>query len=585
MERRLAAILAADVVAYSKHMEKDEAGTFSALSSLISGRIEPLIADHRGRVVKKMGDGILAEFASVLDAASCAIAWQDMLTTSSSGFQFRIGINLGDIIFQDGDIFGNGVNIAARLESLAEPGGICISGTVHREIQNSLKLSCADLGEQSIKNISEPVHAWRILLDGSASKTAPAAKPLNNSRDKPTIAVLPFANMSGDAEQSFFSDGISEDIITGLSRFKTLFVIARNSSFRFGGSDIDSKKIGEELGVQYLVEGSVRKAGNRVRVSAQLVEASTGNQIWADRFDRELSDIFAVQDEVAQNIVAVLPGRVQHDVADRTARKPTENLKAYELLLQAKALRDGLNAQDTAKARSLLEKALELDPGYARVYMYLSDTYVVDLWLGLADENAPTLALDLARKGAALDNKDVYIQDQLGYAFLCARLWEDANVQFERTLAQIVNEAESMAWCGYGFLLLGRHEKALEVVQRAMQLDPHHPPSLDWIYGQIHYFTKQYDEVVRVLIGEALLNSLAHAFLVAAYAHAGRQQEAEAALSNFIGKRREELSSRGVEAPENTVIALLGGFKNIWRQEEDWNHLASGLQKAGLKYD
>ena len=282
---------------------------------------------------------------------------------------------------------------------------------------------------------------------------------------------------------------------------------------------------------------------------------------------------------------AVLPGRVQHDVADRTARKPTENLKAYELLLQAKALRDGLNAQDTAKARSLLEKALELDPAYARVYMYLSDTYVVDLWLGLADDNAPTLALDLARKGAALDNKDVYIQDQLGYAFLCARLWEDANVQFERTLAQIVNEAESMAWCGYGFLLLGRHKKALEVVQRAMQLDPHHPPSLDWIYGQIHYFTKQYDEVVRVLIGEALLNSLAHAFLVAAYAHAGRQQEAEAALSHFIDKRREELSSRGLEAPENTVIALLGGFKNIWRQEEDWNHLASGLQKAGLKYD
>ncbi|MGI9372906.1 MAG: hypothetical protein ACR2OJ_10460, partial [Hyphomicrobiales bacterium] len=257
----------------------------------------------------------------------------------------------------------------------------------------------------------------------------------------------------------------------------------------------------------------------------------------------------------------------------------------YELLLHAKALRDALNAQDTAKARKLLEKALELDPGYARVYMYLSDTYIVDLWLGLAEENAAHLALDLARRGAALDNNDVYIQDQLGYAFLCAGLWEDANVQFEKTLSQIVNEAESMAWCGYGFLLLGHHDKARDVVRRAMNLDPMHPPALDWILGQINYFKKSYDDVVRVLIGEALLNSLAHAFLVAAYAQSNRENEAQTALTHFITKRREELSSRGKAAPENSVVSLLGGFKTMWKREEDWQHLAAGLQKAGLKYE
>ena len=277
-----------------------------------------------------------------------------------------------------------------------------------------------------------------------------------------------------------------------------------------------------------------------------------------------------------------MPGRVQHDVADRNSQKPTESMKAYELLLKGKALRDGLNAHDNAKAKDFFAKALKLDPNYARAYMYLADTYVVDLWLGLADEDAPRQALEIARKGAALDNKDVYIQDQLGFAYLCAQLWEEANAQFEKTLSQIVNEAESMAWCGYGFLLLGRYEKAREVVVEAMRLDPLHPPALDWILGQIYFFLGRYDDAVGKLIGEARLNSLADAFLVAAYAHSGRQHEAQLALEAFLINRLAELNSRGLFPETETISSLAGGFRGMWRNQEDWDRLASGLRLAGL---
>ena len=259
-------------------------------------------------------------------------------------------------------------------------------------------------------------------------------------------------------------------------------------------------------------------------------------------------------------------------------------MKAYELLLQGKALRDGLNANDTAKARVLFERALELDPNYARVYMYLADTYVVDLWLGLADNDAPHHALEMARKGASLDNKDVYIQDQLGYAYLCAGLWDDADMQFQKTLFQIVNEAESMAWCGYGFLLLGQPEKALEVVVEAVRLDPLHPPALDWIFGQIHFHLGHYDKAVGFLIGEALLNSLAHAFLVSAYAHSGREDDAKTALRSFVVHRRKELHSRGIVVDSDTIISLAGGFRMMWRRAEDWEHIVSGLSIAGLPH-
>jgi adenylate cyclase len=345
---------------------------------------------------------------------------------------------------------------------------------------------------------------------------------------------------------------------------------------------VDIKEVGRKLGVQYVVVGSVRRAGNRVRITAQLIEAETENHIWAERYDRELDDLFAVQDEVTRSIVAVLPGRVQADVAERAARKPTNNMKAYELMLQGKALRDSLNAEDTAQARKLLEKAIALDPRYARAHMYLADTYVVDLWLGLATADASGISLKLSRKAAALDGNDVYIQDQLAFAYLCEGLWEDAEAQFEKTLSKIVNEAETMAWCGYGFMLLGQHEKARDIVLEAMRLDPLHPPTLDWILGQIYYFAKRYEDAARVLMGAALLNSLAHAFLVGAYSHLGRVDEARKALEAFVAERRREFSSRNIVAEGDTIRTLASGYRKMWRNEADWDQFIGGLRKAGL---
>lgn len=404
----------------------------------------------------------------------------------------------------------------------------------------------------------------------------------DRAANRPSVAILPFANLSGDPEQEYFSDGITSDIITGLSRFHTLSVIARHSSFAFKGGKIGINEVGHKLGVQYIVEGSVRRAGNTVRITAQLIEAETGNHLWAERYDRELDDIFSVQDDVTKSIVAVLPGRVQDSVADRASRMSTVNMKAYEYMLQGKHLRDGLNAEDNARARVALEKALKLDPNYARAYMYLADTYVVDLWLGLAEEDASHKSLQLSRKGAGLDNSDVYIQDQLGFALLCEGLWEDAEIQFTQTLSRIVNEAESMAWCGYAFLLLGHHERALEIVVEAMRLDPLHSPALDWVWGQVHFFAGNYDDVVRALIGEALLNSLGHAFLVSAYSYLGKMDEAQNALKMFINTRRKEFSSRNLVIEGDTITCLAGSYKGMWRNSADWEHLVEGLRKAGL---
>ena len=577
-QRRLAAILAADVVGYSKLMAEDETGTLAALRQHRETLFNPETAKRGGRIVKLMGDGTLVEFASVVDAVECALAIQSKLKDDPGPIKLRIGINLGDIIIDGNDIYGDGVNIAARLEALAEPGGICIASIVHESLGNRIDAEFADAGEHEVKNIAKPirVYSWPQTIIGKV------AAPAGQAQEKPSIAVMPFTSMSPDPEQEYFSNGITEDIITGLSRFRTLSIVARSSSFSAKAKGMDSKQAGETLGAHYIVEGSVRRAGNRIRITAQLIEAETGNHIWAERYDRDLEDVFAVQDEVTQAIVAVLPGRIQADVADRVGQKQTSNMKAYELMLKGKALRDGLNAQDTQQARSYFEKALELDPRYARVYMYLADTYVVDSWLGLAQADAPAMALDMARKGAALDNNDVYIQDQLGYAYLCAGLWDEANVQFEKTLSQIVNEAESMAWCGYGFLLLGRRDRAMEVVRKAIQLDPLHPPALNWIMGQVHFFSGQYSEVVDMLIGEALLNSLAHAFLVAAFAHAGRSDEASTALIAFIKQRHNELNSRGIAAPSDTIPALAGDYQKMWKNKADWEHMADGLRKAGL---
>ena len=364
-ERRLAAILAADVAGYSRLMSRDEEGTLQRLKGHLGELIEPHIAAHRGRIVKRTGDGLLVDFASAVEAVRCAVAIQAGMADRNRGapdearIEFRIGINLGDVIIEGEDIYGDGVNIAARLEGLAEPGAIFVSRAVRDSVRDKLGVELEDLGERPVKNIARPVRVFRIGRANGAARPAAPAVP-----DKPSIAVLPFANMSGDAEQEYFSDGISEDLITDLSKVQALFVIARNSSFTYKGRSVKVQEIGRELGVRFVLEGSIRKAGNRVRITAQLVDAQSGGHLWADRFDRELTDIFATQDEVVHKIVEALAVKLSRVEEQDLKRGGTKNLEAYESWLRARQLL-GIGTRETiAEAKALHRRALELDPNF-----------------------------------------------------------------------------------------------------------------------------------------------------------------------------------------------------------------------------
>jgi TolB-like protein/class 3 adenylate cyclase len=363
--RRLAAILAADVAGYSRLIGADEGGTLQALKAIRADLIDPTIAAHNGRLVKTTGDGLLVEFGSVVDALRCAtdvqarMAERNTAVPADKRIQFRIGINVGDIVVEDGDIFGDGVNVAARLEGLAEPGGICVSARVQEDATGKLDLAFEDMGEQTLKNITRPVRAYRVAT-GAMSATA-AVVPALPLPDKPSIAVLPFQNMSGDPEQEYFADGMVEEIITALSRIRWLFVIARNSSFTYKGQSVDVKRVGRELGVRYVLEGSVRKAGRRVRITGQLIDAVTGTHLWADRFDGSLEDVFDLQDKVASSVAGVIEPALQTAETAHSARRPTNDLTAYDLYLRAWAMHSSSAAQ-TPEALRLLNRAIERDP-------------------------------------------------------------------------------------------------------------------------------------------------------------------------------------------------------------------------------
>ena len=590
--RKLAVILHADIVGSTELVQKNESLAHNRMVDAFK-RLSAVIGKHHGITREIRGDALLGEFARASDAVSAALSFQnDNGTRQKADLKapegdiqpmLRIGIAMGEVVIADNTMTGEGVVLAQRLEQLAEAGGLVIQSAVYETIPRRLPFHYINLGDHILKGFGEPVRAYSVTSQPKENVSAGHEPQVHKLQSKPSIAILPFNNMSGDPQQEYFSDGISEDLITELSRFKTLFVIARNSSFRFKGERIDIKAAGESLGVQYIVEGSVRRAGSRVRITAQLIDTATGNHIWAERYDRELEDLFAVQDEVTKSIVAVLPGRVQEDVADRAARKPTQNMNAYEFMLQGKAYRDQLSAEGNARARECCEKAIELDPRYARAYMYLSDSYIVDLWLGLLDPASSSLGLQIARQAVALDGQDVYIQDHLGFGYLSQGMWKEAEKQFDKTLSKIVNEAESMAWCGYAYLLLDQRDKAREVVMEAMRLDPLYPSTMDWILGQINYFDEQYENVVDLMVGEAKLNSLAHAFLTGAYAHLGQIEQAQSALKEFIGQRRQEFSSTGIEIQEDTCSSLANAYRVIWRNPDYFVHLIKGLRLAGLK--
>jgi adenylate cyclase len=554
VEGRLAAILAADVVGYTRLMGADEVGTLRRLNELRQQALEPLIAEHHGRVVKLMGDGLLVEFASVVDAVTCAVAWQNAAAEREAAadedkrLEFRIGINLGDVIVEDDDIHGDGVNIAARLEGLAEPGGICLSGDAYRQARGKVEVDFADLGEIDLKNVAESVRVYHV----SGNRSGPAAtslvgKPLPLP-DKPSIAVLPFYNMSGDPEQDYFADGISEDIITELSRFRSLFVIARNSSFSYKGKAVKVQEIGADLGVQYLVEGSVRKSGERVRITVQLVETVTGNHIWAHRYDQNLEDIFAVQDEVTQSIVATLPGLLEQADAKRAERKHTDNMTAYDHLMRGNQYLSRLTPEDNANAQRMYESALSLDPQYACAYARLSVAYFDSVYIWSMNGSAKAKSLEFARKAQALDGNDSWSYASLGRALFLQKEDRQAEIHLKKAMELNPNEADTAAFLAEVTLCFGRPEESLEWSAVAMRLNPHCP---DWYLGtkaEALYLVRDYEQSVRTFMEMTLFDLWDHRTLAASYGQLGQIEEAHKEWLLFLAAWRANVD-RGEDVP------------------------------------
>jgi len=534
--RRLAAILAADVAGYSRLIGADEGGTLERLRALRRQLLDPKIAEHRGRLVKTTGDGLLIEFGSVVDALRCAVDVQREMTGRNTGMppdnriEFRIGINMGDIVVDDGDIFGDGVNVAARLEALAEPCGICVSARVQEDAAGKLDLVFEDIGEQQLKNIVRPVRVYRVVTEACPETLRSGADP--PLPDKPSIAVLPFANMSGDPEQEYFADGMVEEIITALSRIRWLFVIARNSSFTYKGQAIDVKQVGRELGVRYVLEGSVRKAGGRVRIAAQLIDALTGTHLWADRFDGSLEDVFDLQDKVASSVAGVIEPALQAAETARSADRPTNDLTAYDLYLRAYAMVLS-SARQIPEALCLMEQAIERDPRYGPALAWAAHCCNRLLLDGRSEDPAADRlkGADFARRALEVAGDDPSILANAALAL--AYFGEDIGAMMalvDRALA--LNPSFARGWYVSGLLRMwaGQPDIAIEHIEASLRLSPR--ARVGWSLAQIgfaHFFARCFDEAVAKLvlaIQEAPSNPHPYRFLAACYAHMGRLDEA-----------------------------------------------------------
>jgi len=584
-QRRLAAILAADVVGYSRLMEQDEASALAALKERRKGILKPLVAEHHGRVVKVMGDGVLVEFASAVNAVACAVELQKQMATANEALPkdrhivLRIGINLGDVVVEGGDLYGDGVIIAVRLQPMAEPGGICVSGSVQEQVGSKLPLAFEDLGPREVKNIAKPVPLFRVI-DARGAEDTKTPQP---QQSKPSIAVLPFTNMSRDPEQEYFSDGVTEDIITELSRFRSLFVIARNSSFQYRGKDIDVRRVGRELDVDYVIEGSIRRRDDRLRITAQFVDARTGNHVWAERYDREMQDIFALQEEIARSIAAIVGGRVEAVRRDHAVRADPATLKAYDLVLRAKALAFRYTRQANEQARAFAQQAIELDPGSARAHAYYGFCCLMDYVFRWVADSKHSLAQahEFGKRAVALDEADNDARWWLGQVLLARGDFEEAHVHFAKALELNSNDTE--AQCQFAVYLdcIGQHEAAIEQYDRAKRQNPYEPSWIPWLKGIAYFGACRYIEAI-ASFNQAIepINEI-HGWLAASYAHAGRIPEASAKLDAFL---------RGAERD----MAVFPGRKlkdwepywrgAMWYQDErDFDHLFDGLRKAGLK--
>ncbi|MGH8008053.1 MAG: adenylate/guanylate cyclase domain-containing protein, partial [Candidatus Binatia bacterium] len=542
VERKLTAILSADVKGYSRLMSEDEVATIRTLTAyreVIGARVH----QHRGRVVDSPGDNLLAEFASVVDAVQCAVEIQQALKIKnaplpdSRKMEFRIGINLGDVVVEGERIYGDGVNIAARLEGLAEAGGICISGTVYDQVENKLALDYEYIGEQAVKNIARPVRVYRVQSapGGAASPVSQDKAPVLTLPDKPSIAVLPFANLSGDAEQEYFSDGITEDLITDLSKLSGLFVIARYSVFAYKGKATQVGQIGTELGVRYVLEGSVRKAGNRVRITAQLIDATNSYHLWAERYDRELQDIFAVQDDVTQQIVAALKVTLTQGEQKRLGRTPTDNLEAYDCYLRGLECYAHRTHEAVMQARQMFEKVLVLDPAFAAASVWLSRTYLTE-WIFQWSQDPQTLeqVLRLAQKAVALDDSLPAAHETLSLAYVGKKQHAQALAEAEKAVALDPNDASARVTLGEILSLAGRPEEALQLIDQAMRLNPHYPPSYLFALGQALYLTGQHEEAVHAFKRVLTRNPdylTACVLLASVSSELGREEEARLAVA------------------------------------------------------
>lgn len=567
VERRLAAILAADVAGYSRLIERDEAGTLAALRDRQKRILDPLVRQHRGRIVKLMGDGVIVEFASPVNALVCAVELHRQFDTANMSLPedrrilLRAGITLSDVVVEGGDLFGEGVIVAVRLQSMAEPGTICLSSSVHEQVAGKLALAFDDLGLCEVKNSSKPVRAFRVRAESGDAAGAPAQP----ARSELSIAVLPFDNLSGDAGQKYLSDGITEDITTELSRFKSLFVAARHASFRLAERKASPAQVARDLSVNYLLEGSARKSGERLRITAQLIDARTGSHIWAERYDRSATDIFAVQDEVVATIVATLEGRMTAAAAQLTGRKPTASWSAYDCLLRGREL---ANAGKEKDAVPLFSRAAAIDPNFAQAHAWLAIGLLATYWFS-ADAANLNEAAQCARRALTLDSGDPTVHHANAMVLLWLRQHDRAGMHFDRAISlnpsDIQIRADRANWLRY----CGRPEQALAAIDDAFGRSPF-PPHWFWrIRGGALLQLKRYGEAIDSFENMPDKDHTAYAQLAAAHAHLGDKRSAALALAN-AKKLRPTLTVSEVQAivPHRDKTAL--------------NHYLDGLRNAGL---
>ncbi len=576
--RRLAAILAADVVGYSRMMGSDEAGTLAALKRHREALFDPAVAAHNGRIVKLIGDGTLVEFASVVDAVNCALAIQramhGQMQSSGPGITLRIGVNLGDIIIDGDDIYGDGVNVAARLEPLAEPGGVCVSSIVHESVGNRIDVVLTDAGEVTVKNISRPIRVWK--WHPQAAGRPPRPEPAPGKPDKPSIAVLPFTNMSGDQEQEYFSDGITEDIITDLSKVAGLLVIARNSSFAYKGKNVDIRTVGRELGVRSVLEGSIRRAGNRVRITAQLIDAADGGHLWAERYDRDLTDIFAVQDEVTLQIVSALKVTLSPAEKARVGETGTSNVSAHDAFLHGRELILAKTKTRAAFEQSiaLFNQAIALDAGYGAAYAGLAMAHNVDFHNHFTDDasHALEVAADFADKAVGLSPNDPFVRFVAGVVATFRGDFDRAAEEIDATLASNPNSAAAYGTRGMAYVYAGDPLAAIPQIEKAIRLDPVSTGHNLHYLGTAHLTAGKY-EAAAALFRERIrlvpVTDVSRAYLASALGHLGHADEARAVWRELM-----EIN------PSYSFDAHVGRLP--FRNPADVERIREGLTMAGL---